>query len=974
MRSIKFKGKDIKFKNDRELADKLKVTVKTATQYRQGKIGQVIIRDDIGTFAKVNIKDDGANEILNKFNIKKITNRELLTNTQLKRVIGFKERKITIDNKQLEGKNNYISDAQLKIYANVYFSTGEVKIMVAPFYNGKIGNIEKFAEKAVEKYIEKMTEAESYQIQDIKVMSVFSDQEFEYDKDNFVLEKEAPINITNVYNVELNKGIGCVNRMFREFTNYKPNFGDDVSRREIIKYCDNKIHLVIYGLGGVIYDNMYDSKHKLSFLDYGGHCYPLANGKLSKHKLKNIEDTVICNCDEKIIECLDKKLFPYEIKQKISKDDDNKILSFICENIKYINNNNYEKVKIYLDQFHIKDAKIKDNCDLGLIYDELCKKYQCDYKSFFPVTFIKGNFNYAKKANTKKQIVGIDKNKCFAYILKNLSYILTCDYRTATINERPDTIKEDYLYIAEAEKSDDICEELLINELNIYTGKRIIKAAKYLERINVYCEISTKVNDNKYIDVINDLYNKLPEKDFKEVAVIAIGKMAQNDEVRNKTEVVGIFNNEEIGIYEGNKIKIGNNHTMILNIIKDNLLTNEYSNKPINIQIKDECCMMVYDKIKSLGIKSKDIVRIKTDAIFYYGELPDDLNKDFDGWKEEKYTESNEINCRSGCNTNPKTFYIKEDNNNILYNCNAGWGKTYNIVNKLIKKLDDYIIITPSHKTCECYKKENINCCVVHRYIYNNELPKEKNIIIDEIGLFNKEGHDFIYKCYRMGKRIIAYGDFNQLPPVEDEKDMGYFNSKQYIDMIFSKQITTFKNYRNNFKKDYYDDLINDKLDNIEEIRKYSTKSCEDAEIIICYTNAEVDKYNKLMMSKLKLKNDSIGLKVICKKNDLGYKHIYNGFEFKITNNDYGKITLNDTVTVTKKQFERCFKPYYASTLYGYQGLECESYYFPESQEKYIKSGKFAYTLISRLKQKLVVEPKEDIETDKRLLISFDSW
>ncbi len=970
LKKIEFKGNTFTFKNDKELASKLNVPVKIAKEYREGKRSQIYVKDNLNRFAKINIKDAETNNVLNKFNIKKVSNLDLLQGSILKR----DGKNIIIDNKKFKG-NDKISLAQIYVDLQITISEDIVERQFNFNYTGTINDLSNRINSEIQKYIndiEKDAKSVNVLTANVGVFSRFTNQQFSYNNDTSTLEKMNPVDISTVFNVDINNGLGCVNNMIRKMTPFKPKFGDIVSRNELIKYCNDKIHLVVYSIkGNIIYDNNLDVKYKICFIDYAGHCYPLINGKLSKKKYSDVEKVEYCNINKKIVECYEQCKFPYNITTQ-SFDKETIINSFICDGIKYINSNSKHKKVVEILQTMCIDEEVKNpKVSLSAVFEILEKQNNINVESYFPVSFSKSQLEY--KTNKKidsKRVVSIDNNKCYSSCLSSLEYIISVDYRTATIKKEKEIteIVGHYLYVAEPIDNRDLKDNILMWQKNIYSGDFIIYCKEQGLNIAVYEEISTTKHINKYGGMIKDIYNFVDEKDAKTICNISIGKFKKETEVIDINEVIGIFKNDELKVYEGNRYKIDDNYSLLIDVCKRKTVKNIYNKAPINIQIKDESRKRIYDKIQELKINVDDIVQIKTDSISYYGKLPV-VSNEFGKWKENKFEEMGNVEFRSNdyC-----TFEIEANNNNKLFNCNAGWGKTYDIIHEVTKKYKDSIVITPSHKTCEAYRKENINCNVIQAYIYQNKIPKEDVIIIDEIGLFSKNAHDIIIKCFELGKKIIAYGDFNQLPPTDCESDIKYYNSLQYINMMFGNQEIYFKNMRNNFTEEYYKSLIDETINYIDEIKKYNCKKYYDADIILTYTKVKRDEYNDKMMKRNKLKLNSIGCKVICKTNALKYKNIYNGFNFIITNNESGGITLDSKINITKKQLFNNFIPYYASTLYSFQGQDIKSFYYPIDDKKelyFIGSGKTAYTLISRLKQDIV--KIEDI-VDNKFLVIFD--
>jgi len=172
--------------------------------------------------------------------------------------------------------------------------------------------------------------------------------------------------------------------------------------------------------------------------------------------------------------------------------------------------------------------------------------------------------------------------------------------------------------------------------------------------------------------------------------------------------------------------------------------------------------------------------------------------------------------------------------------------------------------------------------------------------------MISKMGWDMLYKCLLLGKKIMGYGDFKQLKPVNSDK----CDKPLFLNMMFNKIVFNKSNYRNNFSNEYYDTLINSKSRNylIEQVKKYSVEKYENADYLICYRNNTRNKYNKLMMEKNGFSSmTDIGLEVICKTNDFKEDNIYNNFTFIIVDNSDGKIKLinKDDIEYYKKYIEK---------------------------------------------------------------------
>jgi hypothetical protein len=309
------------------------------------------------------------------------------------------------------------------------------------------------------------------------------------------------------------------------------------------------------------------------------------------------------------------------------------------------------------------------------------------------------------------------------------------------------------------------------------------------------------------------------------------------------------------------------------------------------------------------------------------------------------------------------TFVKKAENDNVIFEDYAGSGKTYHIVNNLLPEiralyiakevvpnLEDCIVISPSHSSIKTYRKLKINCNVIQTYTYSGEVPKEKNIIVDEIGMVSESQNVVLIKSMLMGKNIYSFGDFKQLKPVEGER----CNGEIYLNYMYKTRTKLGTNYRNDFSFDYYDKLMAmDGAEIANEILKYNTKNYYDAETIVCYTNEMREKYNKLMMERLDVGFGDEGCKVVCKTNKLRKYNMFNNFYYTIKSNDGEKVVLTDDVDeiVIEAEELKFFEPGYCRTLYNIQGESTKSFYFPMEDIRYI-DGCALYTLISRLQTK----------------------
>ena len=216
----------------------------------------------------------------------------------------------------------------------------------------------------------------------------------------------------------------------------------------------------------------------------------------------------------------------------------------------------------------------------------------------------------------------------------------------------------------------------------------------------------------------------------------------------------------------------------------------------------------------------------------------------------------------------------------------------------------------------------------------------------------SKRALQLIMKWAYMGKRIIAYGDLNQLLPFGENSQIC---NETFINHIFSKRDNLNVNRRNNFDISFYDALIDGKCDNIQAIKNFRNI---DSNNIICYTNANCKKYNEIVANRLNIKDKfSVGAKVICNTNELRENNIYNQMSFTIIEENENNVKLNNNVIITKKDMDKIdrinkkvyFSLGYARTIYGFQGSSLDNFYYPDDDFKFL-DNRTTYTIISRLK------------------------
>lgn len=753
------------------------------------------------------------------------------------------------------------------------------------------------------------------------------------------------------------------------------------------------------------------------FIAHNNHLYPLKNEILRKTKpKKDIPYKFIEDTNDKFLNIIKKdKAMPKYVNFTVDREKGIYISGFTYKDVVYHNNRDYDIILKLLTSYGLADymtpftnrnnvAKIIEKLYLQKTNEKTKIMTKINIDSYLPPNskFIKGGFNYINEnvletTDEINDIITMDKCKAYSYALKDLDFLIKCDIRNTEIyTDNINKFTPHYLYIVKPNES-----SILLPNTNIYSGEYMNKVKenttlkfKVLEYI--HCE---KV-ENVFKQFIIDLYEKCKElKDLtlaKNIVNIHIGKMEAFTERKQKFKIEdGIYNEKTIknedGNFMGNYVEIFDrnkydtneyNSGYFLKIIQDETI-DIYNRKPISVQVKDHTRWILYEKMCDLGLKDKDIIQVKTDSISFkkrkginYMKYIDAHN--IDKWKLECFSK---LKCGYGLLDNVGVSFQYENDGqfngeiNELGNCYAGSGKTYHIVNNIIPNLNkyindklknslyeekeidvknDYIVLSPQHSCIKEYRKLGINCNVSRAYDFKLEYPKEKVIIVDEIGMLNRSAWNMLCKSKLKGKIIIGYGDFRQLIPVDKFKVKNHFLKYFFTDII---QMNT--NYRNEFTTDYYDNLIksNNTKYLVDEIMKHSEKDYRNADVIITYTNKTRMKYNKLMAKHKGFKDKKdVGVKCILLSNELKDMEIYNKYEFTVVEADDEFITVNDDLKDYKipiEKYEEYFDYGYCRTIYSIQGESIPKYFWTNTvaDNKYI-NGVVAYTIISRKKTK----------------------
>ena len=986
-KTITFKGEDIKYRSIKELSNKLKITEtqskKLIKDYKENNTVRYFIDKD-GNVGRQNLKEKPL--IAREFGVVRITNKNLLKD-------NYKTAKgITISNKI--PKNRPVKLAitiTVKIKFSKKYETRKFTVNVTSRWDNLNND---YYKSLVEDYY--IVGEDDIIIDKVDVKSEKTDQKF--DKTMMGLFRAKPLNISNLYNEVIdNKDGKCIQnylgKIYSKFS--KKEIATLKNTNDLYEYSvKHNIKMIAYDINGNVIKSHYPaqknkSRKNLIYIAFDSHLYPIKNTLLNK--VKPLNDYKINHCSDlkkKLISFLEEGILPLDIKLKA--DD---IISFKVDDVCYLNNPDYEICKNILGKFALEDKlTITTNLtNMGDILEKLFIKENID--SFIPENqrFVKGGFNYhndelhiqklgvplnnsrlrelLKKSNKtiseheeleklfkeERQefkaidwpFITIDKNKSYPSALHDLSFLIVTDYKCCNIKTKDiKKLVPHHLYIAKPKVS-----TILLPDENLYSGEHLIYCKKEGVDFQLKEELECDKKPNYYKELIDKLFRFTEEKYAKDILNIMIGKMERylvNTEFNVFDQILG---KGELETFTGFTQPLNDDYVIGLKPKLVNIIVNK---KPINIQVKDRSRVVVYEMLKKLDIDDKkDLLQIKTDAITF---LPKNnkykkyINKDISGWKYEKY---NCIKNRVPNTVSHSLILTSTDDNSYLGYQMAGGGKSYTIMNDIVPKLDKpYIIVSPSHVSIAEYRHLDYTCDVIQKYLYRKIIPNVETVIVDEVGMIGNAGWNIIYMCKILGKTIIAYGDFNQLKPVGSHR---LFDKDHWLNLMFSTINKDWTNRRNNFTREYYLDLINEKVNLKKEVEKWSSV-LDDTEYVLCWFNETRKKYNKMICDKKGIKSlTDIGALIMCKTNELRDADIYNNYVFKVQEINDNKVKLynvdfKDTVELPIVAIEKYFDYAYARTLYNIQGQTLNSYYWCKEDTRAL-DGRSAYTIISRLKQ-----------------------
>ena len=714
---------------------------------------------------------------------------------------------------------------------------------------------------------------------------------------------------------------------------------------------------------------------------YNNHIYPTNGGLPRRSPKKELEEVHVDDGLKKLKKILAKGTLPKNIIVRAPQAivvNNNKALdetnitidSFEDTEKRFMCNEEYDLCVQYMEQIGAGNVVpvTASLVDLPVYIEKAmnmkdCRSFIPDIDQFKTKPFLWKTPHAIKKS----RVVTVDKNKCYPYALSNLPFLIVFDYRKHAIVKNPKTITPHYMYIARPKKY-----SILMPCTKLYAGYFLEECTSFGVEFDLLEELQCETVNNHYRAIINALINTMnvPMDEFKTIMNTTIGKFERSYSEKDVVKYTGIYTEEAAAAKDGFHCDLGD-YKLVFNTKR--IYANVRSKLPIATQVKDESRMLLYKKMRELNLSDDQIVQINTDSISYYGTLPNDLNPDdFNCWKSSSFGELGQIDdvhyddditlLNLPCvNPNPRILHMKY----------AGAGKTTHIIKELVPRLiaegKSYIVLTPTHKTLTEYQRDNIRCEVIQKYIFSGTIPDEEYVIVDEVGFITLECHDVLYKIVQAGKSLECFGDFKQLPPVDEPYT---YDQPHYLNYMFTEIDTDYTNYRNTFTTEYYDSLINSDKKGflIKEIKKHSTV-LKHAPRVICYRHDTRRMYNKKIMNMLGLPTwdvrkghtdwDPTDIDIMCVKDGLRHKGICNRSEYTVIYCDAKKVTivpssenkmdLSNPIKITFKQLHTYFEPSYAINVHQAQGLTLDSYHWAAEDDKFV-TNRIAYVVISRLR------------------------
>ena len=647
-RTIEFRGKMVRYRNPFSLAKQLKIGVSGATKLiKDIKSGNTKRYLEInGKTARYDIRNK--NKLLLKdFDIKSIANKNFIST-------GYTTGKKTKIYDILPSNKRY------EIYVVAKYTA---KWSNSPPWKNKWSGIIKTATVDIGNpswdliIMTKIQEAMADEWGDAEPDDLRIDERHyfnkqggqEYKKSGIFLLDNKPLNMDHLFNdIIPNEGSNnCVVNYLKRIWKGKiktKRFINLHTVDDIYQFCvENDIRMrAVDANRKVIRQNLTQNKKvkAVNFLACNNHLYPLGKrlNKVFNPKVKKLstnKDILVEDAHKEFKKFLEQGILPRDMFMP-----HDKIIMFSVDKTRYFENKDYEACKKILDKFGLSEhlEPLTNLLNISSIIEKLYLK--TSISSFLPKAnrFVKGAVLYKKddKVYDDEDIFSFDKNKAFSNALKRLTYLIKTDirYNKKYILRNVKNIIDHHLYYV---KVDRYCRLLPYNEPA--TGGFLKKCMDLGIKFTITHSLeSDRTEENYYRQMIEDIYEKLPEKQAKTICNIMIGKFASAKEIRRKTKILSVANKDESEASDGIIIPIDedSDYNLVCSIKESFTI---YNRKPIHIQIIEEYRMQQYLKLKELNIDPDDIIQIKTDCISIYNpKIKKQTQKEIQKYGNKAYT------------------------------------------------------------------------------------------------------------------------------------------------------------------------------------------------------------------------------------------------------------------------------------------------------------------------------------------------
>lgn len=754
----------------------------------------------------------------------------------------------------------------------------------------------------------------------------------------------------------------CVKRYLTKFWKMTVELPESPSVNDIYKFCEVKdLSMNAYGINGrLLKKRRGNPKYRiLKFIAYDSHLYGLnASIKEFIKKVKRSRDCPVESIGHKIAEIYEKdKIIPRQIKL-----NNNSLFSCMVGDTVFFENPDYNQCKEILTKLGL-ESELKLTTNMRNMIDIIEGVYKMSkLESYCPNLHDYKVTDLHYKHDDYDKLVGdeilgvpnihkIDANKFYPDILENLDYLIRFDYKSDNVYHYTSKhkIMDHFLYLVEIEKY-----SFLMHENGVVTGKFVKECEKRGVKLDIIGVMECEKMNNEYSALIQELFEVVPEH-AKQILVPLFGKMqAEYYNTKRKEKAEYLVNNNDMNQETSTYLCLPGDYSVKIAEGKYRKMKIT-SKKPISIQIKEEARLRVFDQIQKI---EGTVIRIVLDSIAFISKTnPFENSIEKGKWKHQVFKKDDHNTYVRDINV--REFMPCQEYDGTLCQAYAGAGKTTYILNEICSKFKNVLVLTPTHTTRVEFLKKGINCEVIQTYTNGDHLPEKCDaIVFDEIGMFGHDMWGILIQCSIRGDKVFAFGDFNQLPPVNVHKKL---NKKHFLDMVFKERITLNENYRNNFDKKYYDKLIwnKDLKFAVEQVDKHQSHPLK-SEVVICYKNSTVDKYNDLIMKRKGVEFGEVGSLVVCKTNKLAKYGIYNNFVLNVVAKDESVVEFDLGLKLPLKLFKLAqykdeekvsgyFKPGYARTLHGVQGCSLKSFHYAKDDYEFLERGNVLYTVISRL-------------------------